>query len=173
MGLPTVGWPWIEFSIEKAEKIMNVKTLSLTLLMTFVVVGLIATSQTFAQGGVRDAGSKMRGDYGGSSRSMARSRSFYQPSVPMAVREAPQVARAPSAERRYSIETAPQAATCPHAHAAPAAPQAAERAPTARRYSYEPSAESTRVYRAPATRRGFGGSGVPDAGSKMRGDYGR
>jgi len=153
---------------------MNVKTLFRTLLLMFVVVGLMSTALVLAQGGVRDAGSKMRGDYGGSSRSMARARSTYRPSAPMIVREAaPEVAQAPSGERRYSIEQAPQGEHCPHVHAAPAAPETAQQAPTTRRYSYEPSAESTRVYRAPATRRGFGGSGVPDAGSKMRGDYGR
>lgn len=154
---------------------MNVKTLMRTSFLMFAVVGLMATAQAFGQGGVRDAGSKMRGDYGGAPRAMARSRSTYRPSAPMVVREsAPEVAQAPSGERRYSVEPAPQAAPCPHTHAAPAAPETAQRpAPTTRRYSYEPSPEPSRVYRAPAMRRGFGGSGFPDAGAKMRGDFGR
>lgn len=154
---------------------MNVKTNLRTFLMTSAVVGLMMTAQAFAQGGIRDAGSKMRGDYGGPSRAMARTRSTYRPSAPMIVREAaPEVAQAPSGKRRYSIDPAPQAAPCPHGHVTPIAPETAERpAPTTRRFSYEPGPEPTRVYRAPTMRRGFGGSGVPDAGAKMRGDYGR
>ena len=151
---------------------MNVKTLIRTSLLMFAVVGLMSTAQTFAQEGVRDAGAKMRGDYGGAPRSMARARSTYRPSAPMVVREStPEVAQAPSGERRYSVEPAPQAAPCPHA---PAAPETAQRpAPTTRRYSYEPAPEPSRVYRTPAMRRSFGGSGFPDAGAKMRGDFGR
>lgn len=156
---------------------MNGKTFVQSILFMFVVVGLSATGQAFGQSGVRDAGSKMRGDYGGTSRTTARARSTYRPSAPMVVTDAaPEVAQAPSGQRRYSNEPSQAAPAngCPQHHAVPAAPETAEnQAPTARRYSFEPAPEATRVYSAPTTRRGFGGSGFPDAGSKMRGDYGR
>ena len=55
--------------------------------------------------------------------------------------------------------------------AAPAATtdSAAARVPTRRTYSYQPSAP---IYRAPMMR-SYGGTGFRDAGSKVRGDYGR
>jgi len=143
-----------------------------------VALGCVLAGSVTAQDGVRDAGSKMRGDYGGPPRVVARGRAMYRPSAPMVVNEAPStVAQAPSGERRFSAEsgTVDARTKCHEHHAAPAAPQAAQQPapPSQRRYSYEPSTMAAPVYRAPSPRRGFGGSSFPDAGAKMRGDYGR
>jgi hypothetical protein len=104
------------------------------LMMAVVAVPFGLPTMAAAQESFRDAGSKMRGEFGVSPRRMARrSRPVYRAPAPVIVAEpAPAVAQAPS-ERRYSYEPAPRTA------------QRGTR--TYRSYSYEPGYET---YRMPA-----------------------
>jgi hypothetical protein len=121
-------------------------------LLSMLVAGAVALSATaaFAQ---RDAGAKMRGEFGTgfwSAPGLTRTYTYRVPAyvapAPIVVRAAPavpaapaapQVAQAPTARRAFSVEPG-AAVTCPSAPTT--TPATAQRAPAVRRsYSYEPT----------------------------------
>lgn len=105
------------------------------------VVVALAASGASAQG-FRDAGAKMRGEFGGTPR-RSTAAPMYRYSAPVVVQTPvapPAVAQAPQQRRSYSVEPAPQpqaAPPCPH-HQAQAPPAPQQGAQTYRRYSVEP-----------------------------------
>lgn len=130
----------------------------LTIPTLLVLTWFASTSLAFGQ--VRDAASKVVGDYahGG-----AASYGGYAPraaSVPVTT-SAPATTPAPAVATR-----AP--ATPAQAETAPNAPRQAQQPPAMRRFSYEPGSDVATPRYAPSRswRRGF-----RDAGSKVRGNY--
>lgn len=114
------------------------------LMLMTAVVTLLASS-AMAQG-FRDAGAKMRGEFGGTPRQSVAA-PMYRYSAPVVVQRQtapPAVAQTPTQRRNYSYEPAQQAAPC---HPAPSAPPQAQPQAPRRSYSYEPAAPT---YRAPA-----------------------
>jgi hypothetical protein len=118
---------------------MNVRKL---LMMAVVAVPLGLPTTAAAQESFRDAGSKMRGEFGVSPRRMARrARPVYRAPAPVIVAEpAPAVAQAPTDRRTYSYEPAPTTA------------QRGTR--TYRSYSYEPTYRYSPTFRSGARSRG-------------------
>jgi hypothetical protein len=134
--------------------------------------GLLALP-SLAQAQVRDAGSKILGNYDRFDEP-ARMRSAPAYTMPETVivrrgAEPARVAQQP-ATRAFSYDAARQVPPCAAAQSAPATQ--ATRQPAApqavRRFSYEPGYVAPRSRFAPS--RGWQ-SGVRDAGSKVRGDY--
>jgi hypothetical protein len=129
----------------------------LTTSTLLILTWLASTSLAFGQ--VRDAASKVVGDYAHGS---ALNSGWYAPraatvpaATPAPVTSAPAVA-ARAAEAPARAETAPDAT------------RQAQQPPAARRYSYEPGTEAATPRYSPSRswRRGF-----RDAGSKVRGNY--
>ena len=139
------------------------------LVMVVAVAAALVTSTTFAQDGFRDAGAKMRGNFG----DFSSSGTSY--SAPLAVRNEParsSVAQAPQQTRSYSHEPSVGSANaggccCPATNAAPAPVQAQRRVD--RSFSYEVPAYEAPVgsYRSWSRR----SPGMHDATVKARGAY--
>ena len=146
---------------------------SIKLTVTVLVLGIIASANP-AHAQVRDAGSKISGNYTQFDQP-ARNWSaptFYVPQTAVA-RTADQPARVaeqPTTRRAFSYDVQ-QAPPCDTAQTAPA-PQTARPStgPQAtRQFSYEPGYVAPQQRYVPS--RGWQQSGVRDAGSKVRGDY--
>lgn len=142
---------------------MNVSIIKLATVASVVVFAAIAHAQ-----GIRDAGSKIRGDYG----LTQSSPSYY---APRAVYQAPAaVAQAPAERRSFSVQPGQPAGG--HSGCDVASPPAAGKSQpgtsiarsdqATRRFSYEPAQPTYR--RAPRAYQSQN-SGVRDAGSKIRG----
>jgi hypothetical protein len=139
-------------------------------LTKLVVIAAVMSVATIAQAqGIRDAGSKIRGDYG----IAPRSQSYYYSD--RALNRAV-VAPAPAEQRSFSLQPGRQpdaVSGCDAgAHQAalpnqPSSTAARQPATASRRFSYEPTAP---VYRAaPRSDRNPTSFGIRDAGSKIRG----
>jgi hypothetical protein len=122
-------------------------------MIRFVAVAAVISLAGIAQAqGIRDAGSKVRGDYG----MTPRSQTFY--AAPRAVYQAPAaMAQAPVERRSFSVQPGQQSAP-------PMVTQQPSRA--VRSFSYQPAEQ---MYRQSPRRNQSGGAGVRDAGSKIRG----
>lgn len=139
----------------------------------FVFLALFSTA-ALAHAQVRDAGSKITGNYNSfDQRARVRSTPIYRaPQTSVARQSAEQPARVAQqpATRAFSLDTSRQAPPC--ASAQPANANQATRQPTpsqaVRRFSYEPGYVAPRRTFAPS--RGWQ-DGVRDAGSKVRGEY--
>jgi hypothetical protein len=133
-------------------------------LLAMTVLGGVLSPAALANPWNRDAGAKMRGDYGTSTRSVARAPRRYQAAPRI---DAPALVQAPTQRRSYSYEPAPR--YCEPEARVQAQAQRPQRTEI-RRYSYEPAGPAvsrpmTRAYRSqrPSYER---------AESKMLGRYG-
>ncbi len=111
-----------------------------------LVVGAVsALACAVAVADVRDAGAKIRGDYGDASQSRTRSRAVYQYGTP--------VAQAQAGERRFSYEPAraDDGATAVQDNAKANRPDATAQGGSqgVRRYSYQPENAPSRTYYVP------------------------
>lgn len=157
----------LHWSSTGGENVMN--TSAKTLIGAFLVLAAGAAS-SHAQ--VRDAGSKLLGNYERFDRSERRAPIYRTPQATIARQSAEQPARIAQqrVNRSFSYDTRTQTAPCDTLQAAPAPQAVKPPAPTqsVRRYSYEPGVSAPRRSFVPS--RGWQ-SGVRDAGSKIRGEY--
>jgi hypothetical protein len=140
-----------------------------TRILIVALLALVADAAV-SQAQVRDAGSKLLGNYDHFDRP-AQSRFAPTYSRPQATVARDNVAAAPDAAVRSFSYDATKPAPSPSATKAAPAPQAARQATppqAARRFSYDPGYSAPRRSYAPS--RGWQ-SGVRDAGSKVRGEY--
>jgi hypothetical protein len=128
------------------------------------VVSVLSLAAVGQAQGIRDAGSKIRGDYG----SVSPARTYY--SAPRMMTQAP-VAPVPTEQRSFSAQ--PGQAPAQHDGCMDAAAkqggQSVAQAPNRsgeRRFSYEPAQPT---YRRPVRSYQSPTSGIRDAGSKIRG----
>lgn len=135
----------------------------------FALFLALCSSAALAHAQVRDAASKIMGNYGSFDQpSRVRSAPVYR-TPQSVVAQTDQVAQQPG-NRAFSLDTSKQAPPCATAQPAPANQATRQPAPSqaVRRFSYDPGYEVPQ--RSYMRSRGWQG-GARDAGSKVRGDY--